>query len=137
MQIAVAVVPMPCNSGFLLRISGCARARSENLRSAETEYRCQAHWQKFPGWIQPQCGWLPGPLVTAHAVGHNGQSAFAREFLIAVGFPVRVPVFVIFALAANVAEARQLNSWPYSHYAYASLPTLRLVNLGIIPNLTR
>ena len=57
-------------------------------------------------------------FVTAHTVGHNGQSAFAREFLITAGFPVRGLVFVIFSLAANVAEAGQVNSGPYSHYTF-------------------
>ncbi len=59
-------------------------------------------------------GFLPA-LMATHAVCHNGQSAFARKFLVGGGLPVSVLVFVIFSLAANVAETRQLNSGPYSH----------------------
>jgi hypothetical protein len=55
-------------------------------------------------------------FVAAHAIGHNRQSALAREFLVARWFPVCVVVLVIFSLAANVAEARQLYSGPYSHH---------------------
>src|SRR5208283_2247442 len=55
-------------------------------------------------------------FVAAHAVGHDRQSALAREFLVVGGLPVSVLIFVVFSLAANVAHACQFNSRTYSHH---------------------
>ena len=40
---------------------------------------------------------------------------FERELPIVRRFPIGIAVFIIFALAANIAETCQLNSGPNSH----------------------
>jgi hypothetical protein len=54
--------------------------------------------------------------VTSHAIGHNRESSLAGEFFVVGRLPVSKLVFIVFSLAANVAEAGQLNSGPYSHH---------------------
>jgi len=59
--------------------------------------------------------------VTTHAVSYNRQPALARELSVVGRLPLRIVVFVIFSLAADVAHACQLNSGPYSHHtSYAA-----------------
>src|ERR1700730_424902 len=54
-------------------------------------------------------------FISAHAVGHDGQPALQRELLIAGRFPVGIAVFIVISLAADITEARQLNTEPNSH----------------------
>ena len=49
-------------------------------------------------------------FVTAHSVGHDGETAFAAEFLGGVRFPVEIGILVIAALAAYIGESRRLDS---------------------------
>src|SRR4029077_4725670 len=58
-------------------------------------------------------GFLPA-LVTAHAVGDDGETAFAEEFLLGVGLPIDVGILVIGALTADVGEARRFDAGLWS-----------------------
>src|SRR5579864_2662581 len=53
-------------------------------------------------------------FVPSHAVGDYGQAAFAEEFLIGLRLPVEVRILIIAALAANVGQARGLDSGLWS-----------------------
>src|SRR5258707_2618690 len=44
-------------------------------------------------------------FVATHAVGNDRQAALALELVVALWFPVKAGVFVIFALAADVSQA--------------------------------
>src|SRR5579859_410065 len=49
-------------------------------------------------------------LVSAHAVGDDSEAAFAEEVLVGVGLPIKIGIFIIGALAADVGQARHLDS---------------------------
>jgi len=49
-------------------------------------------------------------FVTTHAVGDDGEAAFAEKFFVRVGFPVEVGVFIVGALTSDVGQARNLDS---------------------------
>ena len=50
------------------------------------------------------------PLISPHTVGNDGKAALAQEFLVAVGLPVEIGIFVIATLAAEVGQARGFDS---------------------------
>jgi hypothetical protein len=54
-------------------------------------------------------------LVSAHAVGDNGQASLRGELRVVGRFPVGIAVLIIFTLTANIAEACQLYAGPNSH----------------------
>src|SRR5579862_2223317 len=60
---------------------------------------------------------LLAPLIPAHAVGNQGESALFQEVGVAVRFPIREKVFVILALAADIRQAGHLDSRPNPHHA--------------------
>lgn len=60
-------------------------------------------------------GLLPA-FVTTHAVGHNRQSALTLKLCVIGWLPIGVAVFVILALAAQIAHAGRLNPCPYAHH---------------------
>jgi hypothetical protein len=68
----------------------------------------------FDGLNRDAAGFL-ATFVSAHAIGHDGQTALPRELRIAGRFPVGVAVFIIFSLAADIAQAGQLNTCPNFH----------------------
>src|SRR6266849_6783118 len=71
-------------------------------------------------------------LVPAHAIGHDRQPALQQELLIVRGLPIGIAVFIVCALAADVAEACQLNSRPNS--LSTPLPKEPQAELWIIPD---
>src|SRR5580765_6393852 len=54
-------------------------------------------------------GFLP-TFVPAHAVGHDGETALATEILVGIGLPIKIGVFVIGTLAADVGQARRFDA---------------------------
>jgi len=69
----------------------------------------------FDGIDRDAAGLL-STFVPTHAVGHDRQPPLAGELLVGGRLPVSEMVFIVFALAANIAHAGQLNSRPYSHH---------------------
>ena len=56
------------------------------------------------GFDGEAAGFLPA-FISAHAIGDDGQTAFAQKVIVGVGLPVKKGVFVIGALAAYVGQA--------------------------------
>src|SRR6266850_2776366 len=48
-------------------------------------------------------------FISAHAIGHHSQAAFALEFCFARRLPIRVAIFIILSLASHIAQAPQFN----------------------------
>jgi hypothetical protein len=59
-------------------------------------------------------GFLPA-LVASHTVGNYREAAFALKFLLSIRLPVEIGILVIFALAAYVGQAGDLNSGFHAH----------------------
>ena len=66
------------------------------------------------GFDRQPAGFLTA-LVSAHAVGDDGESSLAVEFLIVGGFPIKVGVLIVLALAANVTQGRHFNAGSHMH----------------------
>src|SRR5437764_5028089 len=64
-------------------------------------------------------------LVSAHTVGNHGESALALKFCFTGRLPIKKGVLVVFALAANIAQAGHFNSGFHIHAVdrHFSLPT--------------
>jgi hypothetical protein len=50
-------------------------------------------------------------LVPTHAVGNNGEPAFAEKLLLRFGLPIEIGIFIIGAQQSDVAETCGLDSW--------------------------
>jgi hypothetical protein len=53
---------------------------------------------------------LLSAFISAHAVGDDGEAALTAEFLVGVGLPIEIGIFVIAALAADVSQAGRFDS---------------------------
>ena len=128
------VVPIPCRSGYLTRVS--LNATVGSLKSGQQPGTGIPHGcvgvHLFDRLDCDTAGFLPA-FISAHAVGHDGQPALQRKIVIVSRLPIGIAVFVVFSLAANIAETRQLNSGPNFH----SIPSQKVElhsELGIIPD---
>ena len=48
---------------------------------------------------------LLATLVASHAVSNDGETAFAEEIIVGLGLPVKVGIFVIGPLTADIGQA--------------------------------
>src|SRR4029077_14162447 len=70
-------------------------------------------------------------FVSAHAIRHNGQPALDWELQIVGRLPIRIAVFVVFALAADIAQARQLHTGPNFHSTPFTTTAITLAEFGL------
>src|SRR5579871_696579 len=54
-------------------------------------------------------------LMTAHSVGHHRQPALSLEDLVVVGLDVAIVVFVVSAVAANIGQIGEFDTWADKH----------------------
>src|SRR5258708_27457804 len=55
-------------------------------------------------------GFLPTFLAT-HAISNDRQAALAAKFFIRLGLPIKIGIFIVHALAADIVQAPQFDSW--------------------------
>jgi hypothetical protein len=68
------------------------------------------------GFYGQTTGFL-SPLVSSHAVGYESEPALPLKFVVALSFPVEQRVLIVFAQAADVTQAGDLDSGPNLHCA--------------------
>jgi hypothetical protein len=66
------------------------------------------------GFYGQSTGFLAA-LVSPHPVSHQSESTFLVKLIVALWLPVTERVLVILALAADIAQAGDLNSWSNWH----------------------
>ena len=61
------------------------------------------------GFDRQTAGFLPA-FIAAHAVGNHRQPALAKKFRVRNRLPIKIRIFIVGALAANVGQARHFDS---------------------------
>src|SRR4029079_9467813 len=84
----------------------------------------------FDGLNRDAAGFLAA-FVSAHAIRHNGQPALDWELQIVGRLPIGIAVFVVFALAADIAQARQLHTGPNFHSTPFTTTAITLAEFGL------
>jgi hypothetical protein len=69
----------------------------------------------FPNRFHGEAASLLPAFVTAHAISDYRQAAFALKFLVPIRLPIEIGILVVFALAAHIGKAGDLNSGFHAH----------------------
>src|SRR5437660_5132859 len=68
------------------------------------------------GFYREPTGFLPA-FISAHPIRHQREPSFSLELLVILGFPIGKRVFIVLALAADIAQASDLDSGSNLHCA--------------------